>query len=77
MELELKNKVAIVTGRLGNGESHCPRFAEEGRQVVISEPRRGARKRRIQRSEGKGWQALFAKVDVANWEMVKQAVVIS
>ncbi len=75
MELGLTNKVAIVTGGgWGMGKATALEFGCEGAKVVIAdldEKRGNAVAKEI---EDIGREALFVKVDVGKWEMVKQAV---
>ena len=74
MELELKNKVAIVTGGgWGMGKAAVSGFADEGVRVVIVDFDEGRGNAALKEVKEKGGEALFVKVDVANWEMVKQA----
>jgi NAD(P)-dependent dehydrogenase (short-subunit alcohol dehydrogenase family) len=75
MELELKNKVAIVTGGgWGIGKATILGFAEEGVKVVIADLDEVRGSATLKEVRERGGEALFVKVDVANWEMVKQAV---
>ena len=76
MELNIKDKVAIVTGGgWGMGKATVLGFAEEGVKVAIADLDEGRGNAALKEVKDKGGEALFIKVDVANWEMVKQAVV--
>jgi 2-hydroxycyclohexanecarboxyl-CoA dehydrogenase len=75
MELKLKGKVAMVTGGgWGMGKATVLGFAEEGVKVVIADLDEGRGNAAFREVKDKGGETLFIKVDVTNWEMVKQAV---
>jgi len=75
MELGLTNKVAIVTGGgWGMGKASAVGLGGEGAKVVIADldDQRGTAV--AKELEYKGMEGLFVKVDVTDWETVKQAV---
>ena len=75
MELELKNKVAIVTGGgWGIGKAAAMGFADEGAKVVIADLDEARGNSTVQELKAKGSEALFARVDVSSWPDVEQAV---
>jgi 2-hydroxycyclohexanecarboxyl-CoA dehydrogenase len=75
MELELKDKVAIVTGGgWGIGKAAAMGFADEGARVVIADLDEGRGISTVQELRDKGSEALFTKVDVSSWPEVEQAV---
>lgn len=75
MELELKDKVAIVTGAgWGIGKAAAMGFADEGAKVVIVDLDETRGNSTVQELKNKGSKALFTKVDVSSWTDVEQAV---
>ena len=75
MELGHTNKVAIVTGGgWGMGKATVLGLADEGVKVVIADLDEGRGNATTKEVKDKGGEALFVKVDVVNWEMVKQTV---
>jgi 2-hydroxycyclohexanecarboxyl-CoA dehydrogenase len=75
MELELKDKVAVVTGGgWGIGKAAAMGFADEGARVVIADLDEGRGISTVQELRDKGYEALFSKVDVSSWPEVEQAV---
>ncbi len=75
MQLELKDKVAIVTGAgWGIGKAAAMGFADEGAKVVIVDLDETRGNSTVQELKDKGCSSLFAKVDVSSWTDVEQAV---
>jgi len=75
MDLNLKGKVAIVTGSgWGMGKATVLGFADEGVRVVVADLDEGRGQAAAKEVKDRGGEALFVKGDVANWEMVRQAV---
>lgn len=75
MELELKDKVAIVTGAgWGIGKAAAMGFADEGAKVVIVDLDETRGNSAAQELKDKGYSALFTKVDVSSWTDVEQAI---
>jgi len=77
MELNLKGKVAVITGgSSGIGRAICKGFAFEGAKIVIL-ARNEERGNRVKDECGNlGVESLFVKADVANLEMVEKGVEI-
>lgn len=75
MQLELKDKVAIVTGAgWGIGKAAAMGFADEGAKVVIVDLDETRGNSTVLELKNKGSKALFTKVDVSSWTDVEQAV---
>ena len=73
--LELKDKVAIVTGGGGGiGGAIALRFAREGAKIVIAEIDAKAAKNRIDEITANGGEAIFVITDVTNKRSVQQMV---
>ncbi|MFX1295717.1 MAG: SDR family NAD(P)-dependent oxidoreductase [Promethearchaeota archaeon] len=75
MDLNLKGKIAIVTGGAsGIGRQACLDFAEEGVNVVITDINEEGTKKVVKEIEDKGGKALAVKCDVTKTEEVQTAV---
>ncbi|MSP38461.1 MAG: SDR family NAD(P)-dependent oxidoreductase [Deltaproteobacteria bacterium] len=73
--LELKDKVAIVTGGGGGiGGAITLRFAREGAKIVIAEIDAKAAQSRIEEITANGGEAVFDFTDVTNKASVQQMV---
>ena len=73
--MELKDKVAIVTGAAsGIGLATAKAFVEKGAKVVIADFNEEGGKTVVEELKGKGVDVLFVKVDVSNEESVKNLV---
>jgi 2-hydroxycyclohexanecarboxyl-CoA dehydrogenase len=76
MELELKDKVAIVTGGgWGIGKAAAIGFADEGARVVVADLDEARGSATVDELKEKGRNALFTKVDVSSWPDVEKSVV--
>lgn len=73
--MDLKNKVAIVTGaRRGMGKSYALAFAKAGAKVVVSDISEEDCEKVVKEIEGAGGEALAAKCDVIDKEEVDKMV---
>ena len=73
--LNLKNKVAIVTGGAkGIGYGIAYRLAEAGAAVLVADMDEATAQKTVQELRDKGWTAEALKVDVSNEEDVKNMV---
>jgi 2-hydroxycyclohexanecarboxyl-CoA dehydrogenase len=72
MDLQLKNKVAIVTGAgWGIGKATAVGLADEGVSVVIADLDEGRGATAAREIQDKSQEALFVKTDVADWASVE------
>ena len=76
--MRLKDRTALITGAAsGIGKAIALRFAEEGARIVIAdqtdEPREGGAKT-LDEIEAMGGEAVFTKMNVADWSSVDAAV---
>jgi 2-hydroxycyclohexanecarboxyl-CoA dehydrogenase len=75
MDLELKDKVAIVTGAgWGIGKATAVGLADEGAKVVIAELDEGRGGSTAQQIKDGGGEAFFVQTDVTDWSQVEQLV---
>ena len=73
--MNLKNKVAIVTGgSSGIGFETVKKFVSEGAKVVIADINEDGGKRAAEAFAGEGAEVRFIKTDVANYGQVEQLV---
>lgn len=73
--MELKDKVAIVTGAAsGIGRATATAFAQKGAKVVIADYNEEGGKAAAEELKAKGADVLFIKVDVSKEESVKNLV---
>lgn len=73
--MRLKNKVAIITGAgSGLGKAGALTFAREGAKVVVADYNEQNGQKVAEEIRANGGEALFIKVDVANWDEVELMV---
>jgi NAD(P)-dependent dehydrogenase (short-subunit alcohol dehydrogenase family) len=74
--MELKGKVAIVTGSggKGSGRAEAQRLASEGCSVVVSDIKEDGGKETVRHIEQAGGKAAFRRCDVAHQEEVRELV---
>lgn len=73
MDLEMKDKVALVTGAAGGiGQATALMFADEGAKVVIADIKGG--EETVEKIRERGGEATWIGTDVSNEESVKEMV---
>ncbi len=73
--MNFEGKAVIVTGgALGIGQAACELLAERGASVAIFDWDEKAGQETCERIENSGGRAIFKKINVADFEMVKEAV---
>ena len=73
MDLEMKSKVALVTGAAGGiGQATAIMFAEEGAKVVIADLKCG--NETVGKIRERGGEAIYTTTDVSNEESVKDMI---
>lgn len=73
--MRLKDKVAIITGGAnGIGAKTAEIFAQEGARVVVADFARESGEKVVAKLKENGAQALFVKVDVADFSSVQQLI---
>ena len=73
MNLEMKDKVALVTGAAGGiGQATAIMFAEEGARVVVADVKGG--EETVGKIREQGGEAIYTKTDVSSEESVKDMI---
>ena len=73
MDLELEDKVALVTGGAGGiGQATAVMFAEEGAKVVIADLKDA--EETLSKIRGRGGEAICTSTDVSNEESIKEMI---
>jgi 2-deoxy-D-gluconate 3-dehydrogenase len=75
MELNLKGKVAVVTGGSGGlGKQICLSLAQEDIHVIVADVDRGKGEELVHQIREKGWSAFFVDLDVTESRSVNSMV---
>lgn len=73
--MKLQNKVAIITGAgSGIGKATALIFAKERAKVVVANRREDKGQNTVDEIKKQGWEAMFIKTDVSNWDDVSNMV---